>query len=238
MKPVLSMVLVASCLASTVHARLFWQTYGAIGPAPDGQGCVWSLEQDYFVPRNCDTARYGLYSPCKRARTISPACCSLHPVYRGYCTPYEKFHYEWNDHVYRKQCGCTPRKCYCGPWRLEDCPKHACVLRHHGACGQSPACSAPHGEPLGIVAAEPWGAPSTLWETTDALANVEPPAGDSLGVLKVDLSLVGGLPGQSGVGLGGGTPRMPGAVSGGAGGGPRPLFGGAGRGSSPTGSGR
>jgi hypothetical protein len=123
---------------ATAQARLFWQTYGStVAAEPCDGGCAWNINQDYFVPRHCDTGRYDLFSPCKTAHTRSPACKHLHPVYAGYCTPYSACRYRWRDHVYKAYCGCTPLRCEYGPWHLEKCRKHSLVLRD-GDCGCGP----------------------------------------------------------------------------------------------------
>jgi hypothetical protein len=123
------------------HARLFRQTYGATVPTADG--CAWNINQDYFVPRHCDSCRYGLYSPCKTAHSLSPACRHLHPLYCGYCTPYGACRYRWRDHIYKKYCGCTPLACTYGPWKLDRCRKHAgCQGTNCGAETCGGACPA------------------------------------------------------------------------------------------------
>jgi hypothetical protein len=111
----------------TAQARLFWQTYGAAVPA--GDGCHWNINQDYFVPRYCDSGRYGLFSACKHHHGISAACKNRHPLYHGYCTPYGACRYRWRDHVYKTYCGCTPLEHVYGPWHLEKCHKHPLVTR-------------------------------------------------------------------------------------------------------------
>jgi hypothetical protein len=128
--------------AADVHARLFRQTYGAVTPTEEG-GCQWNANQDYFVPRHCDSCRYGLFSACKKGHTISPACRHLHPLYAGYCSPYGACRYRWRDHVYKTFCGCTPLRCTYGPWRNEQCKE--CFLLHHNhkpcnACGTYVGC--------------------------------------------------------------------------------------------------
>jgi hypothetical protein len=127
-------LILAAVAASAAQARLFWQTYGATVAAPDGCGCVWNQNQDYFVPRHCDSGRYDLYSPCKESHYRSPACARIHPVHDGYCSPYAGWHYTRRDHVYAKHCGCTPLADYCGPWKLERCKKHCFALKDCGCC--------------------------------------------------------------------------------------------------------
>lgn len=129
-------LILAAVTASAAQARLFWQTYGAMTAAPDGCGCVWNQDQDYFVPRHCDSGRYGLYSPCKESHYRSPACVRLHPIYEGYCSAYTGWHYIRRDHVYAKHCGCTPLADYCGPWKLDSCKKHCFALRDSGCCSR------------------------------------------------------------------------------------------------------
>ena len=118
---------------AVAQGRLFWQTYGATVAAPGG-GCAWNMNQDYFVPRHCDTGRYGLFSECKSAHTLSPACKSLHPIYAGYCTPYGSWHYKRRDHVYSKYCGCTPWSHAYGKWRLDKYFKPCCLFHHGVGC--------------------------------------------------------------------------------------------------------
>lgn len=133
--------LAASLLcAAPAQARLFYQTYGATVATGDG-GCVWNINQDYFVPRHCHTGRYDLFSACKTSRTTSAACRHGHPLYSGYCSPYGPCRYRWRDHVYKKHCGCTPLSCYYGPWRPEYagcCKPPLMRLRHD--CGGKHAC--------------------------------------------------------------------------------------------------
>jgi hypothetical protein len=119
--------------ANSTQARLFRQTYGATVPTADG-GSVWNINQDYFVPRHCDSCRYDLFSACKQSHTRSPACKYLHPVYEGYCTPYGPCRYKWRDHVYKKYCGSTPLRHTYGGWHLEKCRKHSLVTRKDCAC--------------------------------------------------------------------------------------------------------
>ena len=183
-----------ACLASLVlsrsaEARLFRQTYGATVPTADG-GCTWNPNQDYFVPRSCDTGQYGLYSSCKKSHYLSPACARLHPLYEGYCSPYAGWHYLRRDHVYAKHCGCTPLACERGPWRLDKCRKGCFVLRSTGACGPCPSCNNPQGAVgfCGAGAAEPVGSPE--WQAPcdclgGELPHVEPLAGAPLGKLPI-----------------------------------------------------
>jgi hypothetical protein len=121
--------------AARADARLFWQTYGSTVPTADG-GCTWNANSDYFVPRHCDTCRYGLYSPCKSSCTTSPACRRCHPHHTGYCSPYGCLHYCWRNHVYAHKCGCSPVS-YHGPYR-EGCGPCLC---ERGSCsdGMCPA---------------------------------------------------------------------------------------------------
>lgn len=176
----------ALAVAATAHARVFRQTYGATVPA-EGGGCVWNLNQDYFVPRQCDSCRYDLFSACKRGHTTSPACHHLHPVYGGYCTPFGACHYRRRDHLYQKHCGCTPLSCYHGPWKLEKCKKHCFVLRHEGKCGAECAgcsggiCTAAGsgelatdcGEPnVGVAMADPMMLPNVESMTAETLGYI------------------------------------------------------------------
>ena len=132
--------------ANTANARLFWQTYGSVVPTADG--CEWNTNSDYFVPRHCDTGRYGLFSPCKTSCTTSPACRREHAIYPGYCSPYGCLHYCWRNQVYARKCGCCPVP-YHGPIRpgcghlCERCwHGRACLHGNcsHGSC-QGGSCS-------------------------------------------------------------------------------------------------
>ena len=139
--------LVTLLAPSTAQARLFWQTYGSTVPAADG--CHWNVNQDYFVPRHCDSGRYGLFSVCKHDHGVSAACRNLHPIYHGYCTPYGACRYRWRDHVYKTYCGCTPLGRVYGPLHSEKCRKHALVMRSAaGGCttcaGESPLLESEH----------------------------------------------------------------------------------------------
>jgi hypothetical protein len=153
MRPFISLAALSLALAPvSASARLFWHTYGATVATADGCGCAWNINQDYFVPRHCDTGRYDLFSACKTSHTRSPACKFLHPVYCGYCTPYGPCRYRWRDHVYKVHCGCTPLRHEYGPWHFKKCGKHSLVLRNGGCpCGGVGACgpALAHGlEPL------------------------------------------------------------------------------------------
>jgi hypothetical protein len=153
MRPLLWTAVLASLAAATpAEGRLFWQTYGATVATPGG--CVWNLNQDYFVPRHCDSCRYDLLSPAKTYHTTSPACKNLHPGYAGYCTPYGECHYRRKDHVYKVHCGCTPLEDALGTWKLERCRKHAYVLRPSaGGNNECTACGAhAHHTKLGLPA--------------------------------------------------------------------------------------
>lgn len=97
-----------------VEARLFRQTFGATVPTADG--CVWNINQDYFVPRHDDSCRYGLFSSCKTSHTTSPASRRAHPLWPGYTTPYGPCRYAWRDHVYQAYCGCAPLAVCFKPW--------------------------------------------------------------------------------------------------------------------------
>ncbi len=125
--------------ATQAEARLFWQTHGSVVPTADG-GCAWNTNSDYFVPRHCDSCRYGLFSPCKCSCTTSPACRRCHALYLGYCSPYGCFHYCWRNHIYARKCGCCP-VAYCGPYR-PGCGPH--LLCQHGCrggmCAAGPIC--------------------------------------------------------------------------------------------------
>lgn len=123
-------LLLLCCLVGQADARLFWQTYGSTVETPDG--CQWNTNSDYFVPRHCDTCRYGLYSPCKKSCATSPACRRESAVYPGYCSPYGCAHYCWRNHLYAHKCGCCPVP-YNGPIRPAcGCPLQRCL--HGGVC--------------------------------------------------------------------------------------------------------
>ena len=129
---ILSLLLLCG-LATQAEARLFLQTYGST--VPTAEGCAWNANSDYFVPRHCDTGRYGLFSACKTSCTTSPACRRCHALYPGYCSPYGCLHYCWRNHVYAHKCGCCP-VAYNGPYRPGCGPclllsKYGC---HGGMC--------------------------------------------------------------------------------------------------------
>lgn len=171
------------------QARLFRQTYGATVPAQDG--CVWNINQDYFVPRYCDTGQYGLFSACKHAHSLSAACRNLHPLYCGYCSPYGACRYRWRDHVYKVHCGCTPLRCYYGPWRNHKCRKHAGWLAaaccgRYGGCGDcAPADAGWGATPCDCLAG--YGGEGSC-ENCNAcdLSHVEPGGGILLGMIPME----------------------------------------------------
>jgi len=157
--------------ATHAEARLFWQTYGATVPTADG-GCAWNANQDYFVPRHCSTGRYGLYSSCKSSHSTSPACHHEHPLYPGYCGIYGPLHYHHRDHVYSRECGCTP-------------------LRIGTAHGQNPCksglCKKNCGAPAASCCATGMCAGGLAEvETMAGLPNVEPGHLDILGSIPVE----------------------------------------------------
>jgi hypothetical protein len=205
--------------AAAAEARLFWQTYGATVPTADG--CAWNINQDYFVPRHCDSCRYDLFSACKTSHTTSPACAHLHPVYGGYCTPYGGWHYKRRDHIYRKRCGCTPLRYEYGPWHLEKCKKHCLALRDAGNCG--PECGPVCGQ-MGAGGCEPGTAcdaggcefaASANCAEAGWLPNVEPFGGESLGSIYVIPGLAAAGGGMGGAApTGGGQMQPSGAGSG------------------------
>lgn len=195
--------------------RHFWQTYGATVASPDG-GCAWNLNSDYFVPRQCGSGTYDLFSSCKQHHYRSPACRSLHPVYCGYCTPYGACHYKWRDHVYKEHCGCAPLACHYGPWDLEKCRKHGCGAGHgcggelctSSSCASGMAMSA---SPLPCV-----GGYATQFDFAPHdggyLPNVEPLGGQTLGTIaaaSVRMPMGGGGMMAGGMTSGG---AMPGAM--------------------------
>ncbi len=113
----LALLLMLSALLQTTpaEARLFWQLYGSVTPqSSDGSGCSWNWNQDFFVPRHSTSGRYDLFSPCKEARTTSPACRWCHRFFPGYCSVYRPCHYVWRNYVYRARCGCAPVQPCCG----------------------------------------------------------------------------------------------------------------------------
>jgi hypothetical protein len=172
------------------QGRLFWQTYGATVAAPGeyGHGCAWNMNQDYFVPRHCDSGRYDLFSPCKKSHYLSPACKNLHPIYSGYCTPYGACRYKWRDHVYKTYCGCTPWSHTYGPWRLGKCCKPLPSMG--GDCGCQGACSA-DSAPCDAGYLGGHEAHQPQW-----LCNVEPMGGETLGsisALTVGIAGAGGM---------------------------------------------
>ncbi|MCA9257973.1 MAG: hypothetical protein KDA61_02180 [Planctomycetales bacterium] len=200
----LILTVAATCLLqATVHGRLFWHTFGATAPGPDGSSSVWNANQDYFVPRHCTSGQYQLYSACATPRGVSPACKREHPLYSGYCTPYGSCRYHWRDHVYARQCGCTPLRAYVGPYRTDACPKTHCCLKTD-AC-QAEGCGGPRD-----VCAAGCGASTNGYETASGvyargtfLPNVEPLGGDLLG--SVPIATANGMLGMRG-GMGGTFP--------------------------------
>lgn len=206
MRPFAWIAAAALLPATTADARLFRQTFGAT--VPTAAGCAWNLNQDYFVPRHCDSCRYDLFSQCKTSHTRSAACKYLHPIYGGYCSPYGPCHYRWRDHVYKVHCGCTPLTCYHGPWRAEKCAKPCFALRGHGQCGVDgcPSAGCPAGD--GAPGCEGWAdsegadvaAGAAAGFALDAyLPNVEPFGGEVLGSVAALPS--GSLGGASGAAM-------------------------------------
>jgi hypothetical protein len=199
----IAVAFVAAALTATpaAYGRLFWQTYGSTVPTADG--CAWNLDSDYFVPRHCDSCRYDLFSPCKTAHSVSPACWHLHPVYGGYCTPYGSCHYHWRDHVYKKYCCCTPLRYAHGPWKLEKCHKH-CWDKHcgglHGTCGgaSSGCVVSDFDASCGDVGPQSCGDGACCDEFAGALYNVEPIGGELLGDIA---ALPASMMGASGAGM-------------------------------------
>ncbi|MCA9234650.1 MAG: hypothetical protein KDA44_04235 [Planctomycetales bacterium] len=182
------------------EARLFVQTYGATVPA--GDGCVWSVNQDYFVPRYCDSCRYGLFSECKDSRTISAACRNCHAIYPGYCSPYGACRYRWRDHVYKTHCGCTPLRTYHGPWREETCRKGCGCLASTG-CGRGGSrCVSAATCQLECVCDQCLGGPTCTSCEFGVLPHVEPAGGTLLGMLPAPFPGAGGMP----LGAGGNVP--------------------------------
>ena len=155
----LAAVLATLLCAPIAEGRLFYQTYGATVAAPGGS-CAWNVNQDYFVPRHCDSGRYGLLSSCKTSHTTSAACRRGHPIYHGYCSPFGVCHYLWRDHVYQAHCGCT-------------------------ACGLATTPSTPS-TPPGPPAAP--AAPAAPCIEPPAEAHLEPFGIEVLGTIRVDSS--------------------------------------------------
>jgi len=183
---------------ATADARLFWQTYGATVSAEGccGAGCHWNLNQDYFVPRHCDSCQYGLFSACKVGHSRSAACKNLHPVYAGYCTPYGSCRYKWRDHVYKTYCGCTPLRCEYGSWHLKKCDKHALVKRHAqpGCIRESAACGLAASHDAEMYNATPYAIGPT--QPHGAYCQpLEPFGGETLGsIAALPAGMAGGAP--------------------------------------------
>jgi hypothetical protein len=161
---------------AAAEARLFWQTYGATVTEDGGcgAGCSWNQSQDYFVPRHCDSGRYGLFSPCKADHSRSAACRNLHPFYGGYCTPFGSCRYKWRDHIYKTYCGCMPLRCEYGPWHLKTCGKQSFV---HRPAGDECRCE----EPVTAIASTAAIAVEGYESEAVWLPNVEPFGGERLG---------------------------------------------------------
>ncbi len=174
-KAILGLIL-ALAAATPADARLFRQTYGATIPAQGSAagdcGSTWNWNQDFFVPRYATSGRYDLFSPCKVARTRSPAAWHGSQLYPGYCTVYGAPHYRWRNHVYGTYCGCKPLQPYCGPWRNKPCCRN---------CGpRRSSCSAGLCEML---------------ENSNGLSHFCPsPCGILPGVEPVGLALLGSIP--------------------------------------------
>jgi len=168
--------------SSSAEARHFRQTYGSIVPAGAcGEGCTRNANQDFFVPRHCDSCRYGLFSPCKKSCTVSPACWWSHPLYPGYCNVLGPYYYHRRDHVYRCHCGCDPVKSKYGPfhkccaWRLGHPCWHGCHHRH--------GCRQQHGCQSGCGCYAGYGMYPLVLRPGIALPNVEAPDFEILGSL-------------------------------------------------------
>ncbi|MBX3433930.1 MAG: hypothetical protein KF847_11460 [Pirellulales bacterium] len=216
MKPRLAIAVAVLPLAlapAASHARLFLQTYGATSAA-DG-GCVWNANQDYFVPRHCDSCRYDLWSTCKSSLTSSAACRNIHPLYDGYCSPYGACRYRWRDHVYKSHCGCSPLQLQKG----QGCLKHGC---RHGGCGRDCDHAGPWDQGHGCLTAR-WTEGCQDCPACE-LPNVEPAGGIVLGQMPATsfassfMGMAGGgqMSGLAPFGGGGGmapAPGMPAGVS-------------------------
>ncbi|NOZ39527.1 MAG: hypothetical protein GXP24_04795 [Planctomycetes bacterium] len=153
---------ISLALASTVEARLFWQTYGSTVPAAGGYGCTWNWNQDFFIPRHPSSGRYGLTSPCKSNRYTSPASPHIHPLYPGYSSIYGPCHYRRRNHVYSTYCGCSP-------------------LLAYGSDGKAPATGC-----CAAASASDGGVGCICGEPVSPLANVEPASLDILGSIPVE----------------------------------------------------
>lgn len=168
MRPLFAFSIIGALMAAVpAEARNFMQTYGATVPAgPCGEGCTWNWNQDYFVPRHCNSCRYGLFSACKTSCTKSPACRVCHQMYPGYCSPYGCCHYCRRNCLYSHRCGCEPvqTNTYCGPFRHGCGPCLGCCRMN--CCGPT------------------WYPP--LLQFTQPLANIEPPVFEVLGAIPVE----------------------------------------------------
>jgi hypothetical protein len=202
--------------ANTADARLFWQTYGSTELT--AAGCQWNTNSDYFVPRHCDTCRYGLFSPCKTSCTTSPACRREHAIYAGYCSPYGCLHYCRFNHVYARKCGCCPVPYY-GP--IRPACGHLCERCWHGGVCLHGNCSQGTGEGvigtyeacvngLSVCASGMCPAAGYPADNCECLANVESAEFQILGSISLS-----GDPLLSSLQLGGpamGMPLTPGAM--------------------------
>lgn len=175
-------IAVAAWLSQTtsVEARLFYQSFGAT--VPTANGCVWNINQDYFVPRHGNSCRYGLFSPCKSSHTTSPACRHAHPLWPSYCSPYGPCRYKWRDHVYKVYCGCTPLAAYFGPWTSLSCGLCRSTLAY---CQQPSASSCPAGCSADGLSAAP-AALGVCEASAIFLPHVEPAGIEILGTVAVD----------------------------------------------------
>ena len=168
--PILPTITAALLGANIAQARLFWQNYGSIVPANGcEESCTRNANQDYFVPRHCDSCRYGLFSPCKTSCTNSPACWWRHPLYPGYCSIYGPCYFHRRDQVHCCHCGCDPVRSGYGPW------KKCCHGRHrfHGR----PGCAA------GWSGCATHGGYPLVLRSNGVLPNVEPADFEILGRL-------------------------------------------------------
>lgn len=210
--PMLRTILLATVALLTwntqAEARLFLQTYGSTipvhGSAADGCGNTWNWHQDYFVPRHASTCWYGLFSPCKRGQTYSPAALYCSQLYPGYCTAYNAYRYRWRNHVYRTHCGSTPLKPACGKWRSVKC-RRGCEPRYASTrdeCSGSASCEEVCGERVNCNRANPncrpWIPEHAVSHCMEGfLPGVEPVGVEMLGSIPVDpadLLLTGALP--------------------------------------------
>lgn len=198
-KSIISLAAVACLLHANIgHGRLFWPTYGSTVPTRDGLDCAWNANQDFFVPRHCDSGRYDLFGACTKSAYASPACRRMHPGDARYCTPYGSLRSAWRNCVYRQHCRCSGERMDASLCGLDFCwlPSSRTGSRCLGsravprssACASEQACG---GAPGDACADRCCGMASY----------VEPRGGESLGTFS--LRLIGGFGVGGGIGGGG-----------------------------------